>query len=200
MKIVFPTKAGIEEAAQALRRGEIVAYPTETVYGLGVDPFSIAAIDRMYAAKARDAANPVLLIAADEDHVTRVARAISPVARTYMDAFWPGPLSLILPAATGLPPMITGPGDTICVRRTSSPIAADLCRAFGGAITSTSANLSGQTPARTAQEIRIDGVSVVIDGGHLGEALPSTVFDPESGVIHREGAIFGSMIAQALTR
>ena len=99
MKIVFPTKAGIEEAAQALRRGEIVAYPTETVYGLGVDPYTPGAIECLYAIKGRDAAIPVLLIAAENEHMDRVARSISPAARRCMEVFWPGPLSLVLPAA-----------------------------------------------------------------------------------------------------
>ncbi len=200
MRIVPPTPAGIEEAAQALRRAEIVAYPTETVYGLGVDPFSISAIERLYAVKARDPETPILLIAADEEHVVRMVRSISPAARRYMDAFWPGPLSLILPAASGLPPALLGSGGTICIRRTSSPLARDLCRAFGGAIVSTSANLAGQPPARSAGDIHLPGVSLAIDGGDLGDALPSTILDPESGVIYREGVISRSTIERVLDR
>jgi len=182
-------RVSIKEAAQVLRSGEIVAYPTETVYGLGIDPFSETAVERLFRVKSRDRANPVLLIVANEQQLRRVVSDISPDARACMDAFWPGPLSLLFPKASGLPPALTAGGENICVRCTSSSIARDLCLEFGGPITSSSANLSGQPPAVSLEGINLPGIAAAVDGGTLRPALPSTVFDPDARRIIRQGAV-----------
>jgi L-threonylcarbamoyladenylate synthase len=194
MKTVPATAAGYAEALRALQADEVVAHPTETVYGLAVNPFSVAALDRLFAIKGRDPGRPLVLIVSGMDQVQMVARFISPRAREYMKQFWPGPLSLVLPRQPSLPPVLTGGGDKICVRCSSSEVARELCRLFERPLTSTSANLTGHPPAQSAAEVKLTGVAVLIDGGRLDEALPSTVFDPDEMIVYREGAITKRML------
>ncbi|MFP6583111.1 MAG: L-threonylcarbamoyladenylate synthase [Candidatus Hydrogenedentota bacterium] len=188
MEILAPDEAGIARAAEVLRAGEIVAYPTESVYGLAVDPFNEAALERLYAAKSRDASNPVLMIISDHSHLDSLVETISESAQKCIDAFWPGSLSLLFPGKADLSELLVGAHEKICIRQTSHPIAAALSTAFGGAITSTSANRSFEKPASNPGELELDGVSVCIDGGRA-ESAPSTVYDPDRGVVLREGAI-----------
>ncbi|MCX5758293.1 MAG: L-threonylcarbamoyladenylate synthase [Candidatus Hydrogenedentes bacterium] len=189
MKRLPPTPEGIREAAAAIRAGEVVAYPTETVYGLAVDPFSEDAVQRLFAVKERDRGKPVLLIVADVGQLTAAVATMSPAAETCMRAFWPGPLSLLLPKAPGLAHGITTGMPKICVRVTSQPIARALCLAVGGPITSTSANRSGNEPARSLDEIDMPGIAIGLDGGMLAPSPPSTVFDPDEWRIIRAGAV-----------
>ncbi len=189
MKILTPTPEGIASAASAIRSGEIVAYPTETVYGLGADPFSDAAVRRLFEIKARDERKPVLLIVADFDQLTRVAPLMSEKAWAYARAFWPGPLSLLLPKSAALPEVLTAGSDKVCVRCPACLESRRLCRAVGSAITSSSANRSGEPPARSLDQLDLPGVAVGLDGGALAPSAPSTVFDPDLGEVLREGAI-----------
>lgn len=198
MKRVPPNAAGYAEALSILRAGGIVAHPTETVYGLAVDPFNPEAVARLFQAKGRAESNPVLLIIADPEDARRVARAIGANARRLIDAFWPGPLSLALPKTPDLPAALTAGGDTVSLRCTASPEARALCQVFGGPLTSSSANRSGQPPATAPDEIDLDGVALVIDAGALAPSPPSTVYDPDSGTLFREGAITGAMIRRVL--
>jgi L-threonylcarbamoyladenylate synthase len=193
MRVLAANTEGIAEAAAAIRAGEVVAYPTETIYGLAVNPFSPEAIERLFAAKGRDAAKAILLIVADIEQLESVAD-IPPEAQRCMDLFWPGPLSLVLPRKYTLPDMLTAGGNTIGVRCPASEIARALCRQVGFAITSTSANLSGDPPARCVAEVNIPGVSLVLDGGPLFDLPPSTVYDPVERRILREGAIPGQCL------
>ncbi len=117
-----------------------------------------------------------------------------------MSAFWPGPLSLLLPAGPGLSPLLTGGREKICVRCTASPVAQWLCREWSGPLTSTSANLSGGAPAMTAGEAALTGVSVVIDGGVLAESVPSTVYDPDEDLLLRPGPIGMAVISNFRAR
>ncbi|MCX5772195.1 MAG: L-threonylcarbamoyladenylate synthase [Candidatus Hydrogenedentes bacterium] len=185
--------ASIEEqisaAAAAIRRGEVVVYPTETVYGLGADPFSESAVRRLYAIKERDPGNPVLLIVDGLDQLREVVREVSPAAAAYARRFWPGPLSMLFPRSRNLPDVLTGGLDEICVRWTSHPLARALCREVGHAITSSSANRSGQAAARCLQDVTLEGLGATVDGGVLPQSAPSTVFDPATETILREGAI-----------
>jgi len=193
MELVTPSAA-----AELIRQGLVVAYPTETVYGLGADPFSEAAIERLFTIKVRDRGKPVLLVVANEEQLGGVVAEISPGARACMEAFWPGPLSLIFPKAAAIPDSLTAGSDRICVRCTSSPLARELCLAFGGAITSSSANLSGEPPASSLDDIHLPGVAAAVDGGALPPASPSTVFDPDNRHILRPGAISEEKIAAIL--
>lgn len=194
MQIVSPTPSGLAEAADALRRGEVVAYPTETVYGFGVDPFSEPALRRLYAIKERDAGNPVLLIVGNFEQLKGVVSEDSRQAMACARAFWPGPLSILFRRAAGVPDWLCGEDGRVCVRYTACAIAAGLCEAFGGAVVSTSANRSGARPAVSLEEIGpnlfdLEEIGMGIDGGVLGGGLPSTVFDPERGEVLREGGI-----------
>lgn len=194
MRLLPATHAGLEEAARLIRSGRVVAYPTETVYGLGVDPFSRGAISALFEIKGRAENQPVLLVAADEEQVRRVASNVSATAAAFMRAFWPGPLSLALPKTPALPDELCAGLPKVCVRIPACETARSLCRLSGMPITSTSANRSGEVPARMPGEIMLPGVEACIDGGKLEPSLPSTVFDPDSGEILREGAIDREML------
>jgi L-threonylcarbamoyladenylate synthase len=183
-----PTPENLEFAAGLLRTNEVVACPTETVYGLAVDPFSEVALGRLFAAKGRDDGNPVLLVVDNAAQLSVLAREVSDAARACMDAFWPGPLSLLFPAIAGLPERIVANGK-VCVRCPACDTARALCRAFGAPLTSTSANRTGELPAVSALAIDLEGVALVLDGGALPPAMPSTVFDPDARAVLRSGAL-----------
>lgn len=189
MRVLPATPGGLAVAAAAIRAGEVVAYPTETVYGLGADPFNESALARLFEIKGRPETNPVLLIVSDAEEVGRVAAEVSEAARACMDAFWPGPLSLVLPAAAGLPAAVTAGGTKVCVRCPGSDVARALCRLAGGPVTSTSANRSGEPAALRLDDALLPGVVLVLDGGTLPSSLPSTVYDPDTGEVLRAGAV-----------
>lgn len=197
MDVAGSVEEQIAGAAAAIRRGEVVVYPTETVYGLGTDPFSESAVRRLYAIKERDASNPVLLIVDGLDQLREVVREVSVTAEAYARRFWPGPLSMLFPRSRRLPDVLTGGLDEVCVRWTSHPLARSLCREVGHAITSTSANLSGQPAARSLEDVKLEGLGGKVDGGLLPPSLPSTVFDPSTGSILREGAISAEVLLRA---
>jgi L-threonylcarbamoyladenylate synthase len=184
----------LEEAAAVLRRGGIVAYPTETFYGLGALAARPDALARLAAAKLRPAGKPLPLIAADEAQVTAVASLADPVARALAARFWPGPLTLVLPASRDLDPILTGGGATVGIRIPGDDVARALARHAGGALVSTSANLAGERPVTVPAELSpeilacIDGIA---DGRPTPGGLPSTVVAVEEGRIRlvREGAI-----------
>lgn len=198
MNVVPPTEAGIGEAADAVRNGGVVAYPTETVYGLAVDPFSPVALERLFAVKGRDPNNPILLLVSDDLSLQRVVSGVSARAAYLMRMFWPGPLSLVLPAQPGLHPALLGRDGKVCLRRSSCAAAQTLCAAAGGVITSTSANRSGSPAALALSDMLLDDVAVGIDGGRLAAGPPSTVYDPDEGRVLRCGALDEGAIRDAL--
>jgi len=200
VKIAAADREGLDEAVAMLRAGEVVAYPTETVYGLAVNPFSELGIRRLFEVKGRPESNPVLLVVANEEQLALVAREISPRARACMETFWPGPLSLVFPKQESVLGLLTGGGDKVCVRRSAHETAQALCEAFGGPITSSSANRSGMPPARSLGDISFPGVSLGIEGGVLPASPPSTVFDPDENRIIREGRIPAAQLIQFAER
>jgi len=164
-------------AAEILRAGGAVAYPTETFYGLGTLASSAAGVARLAAAKLRPSDRPLPLVAADRDMAFSLAARREPLAERLADRFWPGPLTLVLEAAPGLPPEIAGSG-RVGVRVPGCDVARELSRLAGGPITSTSANLSGGPPVRRAQDLDpavLAGIDLVLDGGETPGGLPSTV-------------------------
>ena len=197
MKIVLPDKAGLAEAARALHKGEVVAYPTETVYGLAVDPLSEPALHRLFQVKQRPQTKPILCIVADETQLTPLVREISSHAHACITKFWPGPLSLLFDKQETVPSLLTAHSDKICLRCPSHTTARNLCAAFGGALTSSSANHSGAPPARSITDLKLDGIAIAIDGGTLPPSPPSTVYDPDTRQIIREGTITANAL-QAL--
>ncbi len=194
MKSVFPDAPGLATAVAALRAGEVVAHPTETVYGLAADPLSETALDALFAVKGREAYKSVLLIVDSAQRAASLTTNLSESALRCMESFWPGPLSLVLPGVPGLPDRIVGDGGTVCVRCPGCGAARDLCRLWGGALTSTSANRAGAPPAVSASDAALPGVSVVIDGGILGKQPPSTLFDPVLKRVLRSGPITEAML------
>ena len=196
MKILPPTEDALVLAAELLRADEVVAYPTETVYGLAVNPRSPKALERLFTVKGRGDGKPVLLIVDDAARLASLVRVLDAAARQCMDAFWPGPLSLLLPAAAGLPTQLTGGKDKVCVRCPGCETARALCRVFGGALTSTSANRAGEAPACSVGALDLDGVALALDGGSLAPSTPSTVYDPATGKVLRAGAIPKTALAR----
>ena len=178
--------AALQAAAAVLQSGGVVAYPTEAVYGLGCDPHDHAAFERVFALKQRPPTQGVLLIAAD---FAQVEKYID-LARVPADALararatWPGPHTWIFPRAASVPDWIAGSHACIALRVTAHPLAAALCRAFGGALVSTSANRHGELPARTAAQVRSafgDQLGYILDGAVGGQERPTPIRDAISG-------------------
>ncbi|MCI5148058.1 MAG: threonylcarbamoyl-AMP synthase [Candidatus Electrothrix sp. MAN1_4] len=160
--------AVLDQAARLLRQGGLIAFPTETYYGLGVDPFNVEALERLFAVKQRQPDKPVLVLVAEQAQVTDLVAEVPAVLYKLMTAFWPGPLTLVFPGNPGLPSLLTGGTGTVGIRQSSHPLASRLLRAFGGPITATSANRSGAPPATTAAEVQKSlgtEVDLVLDGG-----------------------------------
>lgn len=173
-----PPGHAIDLAVRALSVGQIVAVPTDTVYGLAADPFSTGAADRLFLLKRRPREVDLPLLVADVDQALSVATAVPAAARRLMDRFWPGALTMVLPRHPELGADLGADEATVGVRCPSHPVPRALCRAHGPVAT-TSANLHGQPPLTTAAavaEVFGDSVAVVLDGGECsGE--PSTVVD-----------------------
>ncbi|HYQ79959.1 MAG TPA: L-threonylcarbamoyladenylate synthase [Anaeromyxobacteraceae bacterium] len=182
-----------ERAAAVLRGGGLVVYPTETFYGLGALLHSAEAVARLAAAKLRPEGKPLPLVAADLAMARAVAAAFPPQAERLAARFWPGPLTLVLAAAPGLPPEVAGDG-TVGVRVPGSALARELSRLAGGPLTSTSANLAGGPPVTRPGDLdpglrsRVDAV---LDGGEVPGGLPSTVvaLGPGGARLLRAGAV-----------
>jgi L-threonylcarbamoyladenylate synthase len=178
--------AALQAAATALRSGGVVAYPTEAVYGLGCDPHDRAAFERVFELKQRPPTQGVLLIAADFAQVEKyidLAR-VPADALARLRATWPGPYTWIVPRAAGVPDWIAGSHAGIALRVTAHPLAAALCRAFGGALVSTSANRHGEPPARTAAAVHAafgDELAYILDGAVGGLERPTPIRDAISG-------------------
>ena len=175
-------------AARALANGGVVAYPTEAVYGLGCDPWDRAAVDHILRIKGRQLAKGVILIAADPVQLLPFVEPLPKDRMAEVLATWPGPNTWLLPARATTPAWLTGRFDTLAVRVTAHPLAAGLCRAYGGAIVSTSANRAERPPARTAFEVRraLDQMPDYILCGPCGGAdRPSTIRDGRTGKVLR---------------
>jgi L-threonylcarbamoyladenylate synthase len=192
----------LEDGVAALQAGELVVYPTETFYAIGADAFSSTALRRLFTVKGREPGRPVGLIAADTAMAFSVAREIPIDARRLADAFWPGPLTLVLPARDDIAPELAG-ADGVGIRVSSNPVARSLSAGIGKPITATSANPSGAPPASTLAEARAAfgaKVKVYLEGGNLMASAPSTVVAVSGSgwKMVRVGAISLSQIAIAL--
>ena len=191
---VAPDGTIIAAAADVLRRGGVVAYPTDTLYGLAVDARNDAAVERLFSLKGRAAASAIALIAADAGMAERVAaRGFGTLERQMVAAFWPGPLTIVVPVSPSLSAALA-PRGTIGVRVPAHPVARALPAALGDCITATSANLSGQPPAVTADEVAAalgDRIDLLLDAGAAPGGAPSSVVEVVAGhpVLHRAGAI-----------
>lgn len=168
----------IEEAIRLLHQGGLIAFPTETYYGLGVDPFNLRALQRLFQVKQRVADKAVLLLVSDRSQVGHLASTIPADFNILMDGFWPGPLTLVFPAQPSLAALLTGDTGTVGLRQSPDPVAAQLVWGFGGPITATSANISGELPATTAAQVREifgDKIDLILDGGTTPGGSGSTL-------------------------
>ena len=192
----------LDRAVAILRRGGLVAFPTETVYGLGADASNPAAIRKLYEVKGRPAAHPVIVHLADTAQLGRWAREVTPAARKLAQEFWPGPLTLILRRAPGVADAVTGGQETVGLRIPSHPVAHALLAKFGGGIAAPSANRFGRVSATTAQHVRDEfaaAVELVLDGGQSEVGIESTIVDVtgERPVLLRLGHISAHEIEDA---
>ncbi|HKT40566.1 MAG TPA: L-threonylcarbamoyladenylate synthase [Ktedonobacterales bacterium] len=172
--------AAIAQAANLLRAGEVVAFPTETVYGLGADATSEAALQRIFAAKGRPLSDPLIVHLADASQLAGVARAIPPEAEQLAERFWPGPLTLVLPRLARIPALVAAGGDTVGVRVPSHPVAQALLQAVELPIAAPSANRFMHTSPTTAAHVLadLDGrIACILDGGPTTVGVESTVVD-----------------------
>ncbi len=193
----------IREAAAILRSGGVVIYPTETFYALGAVPTIEKAVERVFEIKGRDIGKALPLIASDLQAVLCAASQWPEPAAKLARLFWPGPLSLIVPASASLPPALHAGTGKIAVRVSSHPVASLLARASGGLIISTSANLAGGPAAESPSRIDaglLASVEAVLDAGNLPGGFPSTIVDVSDhpAVLVREGKIAPKEILMAL--
>jgi len=200
-----PDPVVIDRAAALLRAGKLVAYPTETFYGLAGDPLNPEAVELIFAAKGRLDRMALPLIAADREAVRSAVREFSDSAERLAAALWPGALTLVLPASPALSPRLLGGGQTVGIRISPHAVALALARAFGSAIVATSANRSGQPAPMTAAEVRValgGHVSLVLDGGPTRGGQASTVLDLTLNPprLVRSGAVPVSVVEQVLGR
>jgi L-threonylcarbamoyladenylate synthase len=177
---IKPDEQALHTAARTIMQGGIAIYPTETVYGIGVRYDDSQALQRLFALKKRDQGKPVLLLLSRADDLQHISSHVPPEAKLLAKRFWPGPLTLVVPAAAALSDLITGEGRTVGCRVSSSTAAAGLMAACGMPITSTSANLSGGGNPTSISDISpdvLEQADIVIDAGPSPGSTPSTVYD-----------------------
>ena len=204
-RIETATSAAIARAAARLRAGELVAFPTETVYGLGADAINRDAVRRIFAAKGRPVDHPLIVHLPDASHVPRWAREFPESARALAAAFWPGPLTLILPRTDRASDFVTGGEDSVGLRVPSHPVARELLAAFGDGIAAPSANRFGRISPTTAAHVADDlgdAVSLVLDGGACAFGIESTIVAFVAGlpVLLRPGGVPVADLTRVLRR
>jgi L-threonylcarbamoyladenylate synthase len=191
------------EATRIISTGGLIAFRTDTFYGLGADPLNRTALQKIRKLKGREGNKPILLLISDMDQVDRFTGGTSGSFGLIAAEHWPAPLTLIGPARPELPTELTAGTDSIGLRLPDNENVRDLVRVCGGALTATSANVSGKPPARTAKEVEEyfpTGIDLIIDGGQVTTTEPSTVLDltgSEPRLI-REGAVPRSSLADVL--
>ena len=201
-KLLFPSPEALQLASDLLRSGQLVAFPTETVYGLGADALTPEAVAKIFAAKGRPADNPLIMHIWSVDQLEGLCR-IPPLAEKLMAAFWPGPLTLLMPRTDRVPDMVTAGLPTVAVRMPSHPVAQALLRKAGVPIAAPSANRSGKPSPTTAAHVLsdMDGrIPLILDGGACDVGLESTVLDTCHGTpcVLRPGGITREMLETVL--
>ncbi len=196
-----PSAKVIGAAVEVLRAGGVVAFPTDTLYGLAVDPRRPDAVRRLFALKRRDASVAIPLVAAGLEQAMRAA-TFSELEQRAATAFWPGPLSIVAPANSCITPQALGGRGTVAIRVPAHEIARALARAFDFPVTATSANQSGQPAADSADAVAaaLPGVDLLIDGGRVPGGPPSTIisFDDTRPILLREGAVPWERVIKSL--
>lgn len=198
-------EASLQEAGEIIRAGGLVAFPTETVYGLGGDALNPASSRKIYEAKGRPSDNPLIVHIADREALPAIVKSVPETAKKLADAFWPGPLTMILEKSELVPKETTGGLDTVAVRMPSDTVALSFIRAAGGYVAAPSANRSGRPSPTCASYVAqdMDGrIEMILDGGDATLGLESTIVDltVEPPTILRPGFITGEMLRQKLGR
>jgi L-threonylcarbamoyladenylate synthase len=201
--VVRATQLELTTAVQALRDGELVAFPTETVYGLGAHAGHPGALQRVFEVKGRPPTHPLIVHLDSPRFLTRWAREVPVAAERLAERFWPGPLTLVLPKAPNVHPLITGGQDTVAVRVPSHPMAQQLLTAFGGGIAAPSANRYGRISPTRADHVRDElgsAVPIILDGGECKVGLESTIVACVGGSVRllRPGAISLSQLRRVV--
>jgi len=201
--VVRATQTEIEEAVEALRAGDLVVFPTETVYGLGANASNPVAVRKIFEVKGRPADHPVIVHLDDPRYLRRWVSQVPPVAEQLAQRFWPGPLTLILPKADSVNDIVTGGQDSIGIRVPSHPMAQQLLNAFGGGIAAPSANRYGRLSPTKPEHVRDefgDAVRVILDGGDSPIGLESTIVSCLDNVARllRPGFITRSQLEQVV--
>ncbi len=199
------SEGDIERAVTVIRAGGMVAFPTETYYGLAVDPFNREALSRLFAVKRRPPDKPILSLVHDRGLLALMVRRVPEPYERLIAAFWPGPLTLIFEAREEVPVVLTGYSGTVGIRISSHPVASRLAAAYGGPISATSANLSGLPAAASAAEVTDQlgpDVDLVLNGGSTPGGVGSTIIGLDAGepVLIRAGVIPGEEITAILGR
>ncbi len=193
----------MEQAVLLLNQGGLVAFPTESWYGLAVDPFNRDALDRLFAVKKREKSKPVPTLISSHAQLALLVRNVPSCYHVLMGKFWPGPLTLVFPALPHVPTCLTAGTGTVAVRYSSHPVAARFAGAFGGPITATSANISGRAPQDTAQGVACclgAELDMILDGGRTTGICASTVVSCLEGTLTclREGRIAFAAVKEAV--
>ena len=193
----------IQTAAKILREGGLVAFPTETVYGLGGNGLDNSACEKIYIAKGRPSDNPLILHISEFEELQPIVREISPAAKALMDAFWPGPLTMVFPKSDIVPEKATGGLDTVAVRFPNHPVARAIIHAAGLPIAAPSANSSGKPSPTRASHVEFDlngKIDMIVDGGAAEWGLESTIVDVSGEVpmILRPGAVTKEMMEEVV--
>lgn len=179
MRLLADSEAGVQEAVRLLQGGGVIAFPTDTVYGVGAHAFKPAAVARLYTVKGRPWGQAIPLLLARPEDVHLVARDVPPAAQRLMDAFWPGALTIVLPRSDRVPDAVTASGDTVALRVPDHPLPRRLAALIGAPLAATSANLSGQVEPASAAEVaqtlgtRVD--AILAEHGRCPGGAPSTV-------------------------
>ena len=198
-----PDEKIMEQAGKRIAAGELVAFPTETVYGLGGDALRPEAAAKIYAAKGRPSDNPLIVHIADFSDMERVAREVPAQAKKLADAFWPGPLTMIVWKSDEVPSATTGGMDTVAVRMPNHPVALELIRKSGCLIAAPSANTSGRPSPTEAKHVAEDlsgRIAMILDGGPVGIGIESTIIDltEKKPMVLRPGYITPKMLSDVL--
>jgi len=198
------SESTLQEAGKVVRGGGVIAFPTETFYGLGVDPFNVQAVQRLYALKGRSPqTSPILVLIRSRHELLALVSEITPAAERLMQACWPGPLTLVFRAAVAVPLVLTAGTGTIGVRLSAYPVVQQVLEVIGGPLTGTSANRTGQPPAITAAEVEHAfgaDVDLIVNGGPTPGGLPSTVVDTTVSPprLIREGCVAQTVLRAVL--
>lgn len=202
-KVLAPNEENLEIAAEELRSAGLVAFPTETVYGLGALALDANAVRRIFEAKGRPSTNPLIVHVLDRAMLLTLVDELTPMAIALIDRFWPGPLTLVLPKRANVPDIVTAGGSTVAVRMPAHPVALALLRVVNAPIAAPSANRSTEISPTTAAHVLAslgDRLRVILDGGSCERGIESTVVDVtgDEPVVLRPGSITRAQIADAV--